>query len=156
MSKMHAEAVVVIDASADAVYNLLSNYADTAKGHAQILPKQYFRDLQVESGGRGAGTVIRFQAGALGMMRAMRLTISEPIPGRVLAESDTASSLVTRFTVTPIADGKQVKVQIATDWDAPVGPAGLLDRLLMPGLYRRIYRAELAQLAGALRSHDVV
>lgn len=153
MSRIHAEEAAVIGASPATIYALLADYVT---GHPQILPPQYFRDLQVESGGRGAGTVIRLQAGAMGRMRPMRCTVSEPEPGRVLRESDTASSLVTTFTVSPVAGGAQAQVQIATDWDAAAGLAGLLEGWLLPGIYRRIYRAELAQLAAVLGSRHMV
>ncbi|MDQ2808666.1 MAG: SRPBCC family protein [Chloroflexota bacterium] len=153
MSRVHAEAAAVIPAPPDMIYALLVDYV---AGHPQILPPQYFRDLQVESGGRGAGTVIRLQAGAMGRMRPMRMLVAEPEPGRVLSESDTASSLVTTFTVTPVAGGTQAQVRIATHWDAAAGLAGMLERLLIPSIYRRIYRAELAQLAAVLGAGNVV
>ncbi len=149
MSRVHAEETAVIAAPPATIYALLADYR---VGHPQILPPQYFRDLQVESGGQGAGTVIRFQAGAMGRMRPLRMLVAEPEPGRVLTESDTASSLVTTFTVTPVADGTQAEVRIASDWEAAPGLAGAVEHRLLPGMYRRIYRAELAQLAAVLGS----
>jgi len=152
MSRIHAEEAAVIAAPPEAIYALLADYV---VGHPQILPPQYFRDLQVESGGRGAGTVIRFQAGAMGRMRPMRGIIAEPEPGRLLSESYTASTLVTTFTVTPEADGTQAQVRIASDWDAAPGLAGVLEQWLVPGMYRRIYRAELAQLVKVMAERNV-
>jgi uncharacterized protein YndB with AHSA1/START domain len=153
MSQVHVETTAVIAAPPEAVYALLADYE---VGHPQILPPQYFRDFKVESGGRGAGTVICFQAGALGQMRRMRGSVAEPEPGRVLSEKYMDSTVVTTFTVTPVASGTQARVRIATDWDAAPGLAGAVERRLMPGIYRRIYRAELAQLAQVLAARNVV
>jgi hypothetical protein len=145
MSTLHAHASAVIDASPETIYGLIADYR---AGHPQILPQKYFRDLIVEEGGYGAGTVIRFTTRAGGKEVPYRMIVTEPEPGRVLVETDTApaSSLATTFTVAPVAGGAQARVEIATEWEASRGFAGLMERLLYPVAMRRIYRQELRQI----------
>jgi hypothetical protein len=149
MTRLRAAASAVIDARPEDVYGVIADYRD---GHPHILPRENFQDLKVEEGGRGAGTVISFVTVSGGMKRPFRVKVSEPQPGRVLQENDTASSLVTTFTVTPEDDGRRSRVQIATEWDASKGPMGVVERLLYPGGMRRIYEKELRQLAGFMAS----
>src|SRR5215203_1289513 len=98
MTRIRAEASAIIDARPEDVYAVIGDYRD---GHPHILPKENFRDLKVEEGGKGAGTVVSFVTISGGMKRPFRVKVSEPEPGKVLQENDTASSLVTTFTVTP-------------------------------------------------------
>src|SRR5436190_6741489 len=112
MSKIHSEATALIDARAEDIYAIISDYKN---GHPLILPKEHFRDLVVEEGGKGEGTVIRFVTRAGGQDRRFHVRITEPAPGRVLEEHDLDSDLVTTFTVTPTGEGKQTRVQIATE-----------------------------------------
>lgn len=44
------------------------------------------------------------------------MEVSEPLPGRILAETDRASGAVTTFTVTPQDNGARAHVEIATEW----------------------------------------
>src|SRR5439155_20932831 len=69
-----------VAASAARVYDILSDYRN---GHPNILPSN-FRNLHVERGGRGAGTVITFEVRAFGQTQSFRHTVEEPEPGRVL------------------------------------------------------------------------
>lgn len=146
MSTLHAHASAVIDAPPEAVYALIADYHT---GHPQILPKRFFRDLTVEEGGYGAGTIISFTTRAGGKEIPYRMVVTEPEPGRVLVESDLAptSTLATTFTVTPLADGARARVEIATEWEASRGIAGVMERLFYPAGMRRIYRRELRQIA---------
>jgi hypothetical protein len=147
MTQAHAEMSAVVPAPPEDVYAVLADYRT---GHPRILPRQYFSDLVVEEGGRGAGTVIRVSTRALGVERAYHMDVSEPEPGRVLVETDRISGLATSFTVTPAGDGGSL-VRIATTWQTKPGIAGLLERLTTPPIMRRIYAAELRQLADYVR-----
>jgi hypothetical protein len=73
---MEKSARHIISASArrERVYSLLANYHD---GHARVLPKP-FRNLVVEQGGVGAGTVVRFEVSLLGRKHTLRAAITEP------------------------------------------------------------------------------
>ena len=133
-----------IKAPAEHVYAILANYYD---GHPTILPRQYFSDLQVEQGGIGAGTVIRFQMHVLGKTQTFRAAIAEPEPGRVLVETNLPAGAVTTFTVDPRAEGRHTQVTIITELETRDGILGLLERFLTTVTLRRIYAQELGLLA---------
>ena len=129
-----------IDAPATVLYGYI---ADNVEHHPRFLPDA-FSDFRVESGGVGAGTITRFRITAGGRTREYRMAVAEPEPGRVLTESDTGSSLVTTFTVTPAGSG--ARVQIVTTWEGAGGIGGVFERLFAPGVLRKIYLAELERL----------
>ncbi len=143
MPQIHAAASALIDAPPAAVYAILADYRT---GHPQILPRQFFTGLEIESGGQGAGTIFRTGVRVLGRETRLRMEVREPQPGRVLSETDLATGLTTSFTVTPAAEGQSL-VEIATVWEGGGGLGGLLERLTSPLFMRRIYLAELALLA---------
>jgi hypothetical protein len=132
-----------MDAPAEVVYSIIADYRN---GHPHILPKQYFEWLEVEQGGRGEGTVIRFQMRVLGQTRVLRAAVTEPEPGRVLVETDTSGDgPVTTFIVEPEESGSHVT--FSTELTSAGGPLGLLERFVLRRVLRRIYAAELRQLA---------
>jgi len=131
-----------VGAPADVVYGIIADYRN---GHPQILPKPYFEWLEVEQGGRGEGTVIRFQMRVLGQSRVLRAVVTEPEPGRVLVETDTSGGgPVTTFTVEPEESGS--RVTFSTKLTSAGGPVGVLERFVLKRILRRIYRRELEQL----------
>ncbi len=134
----------LIAAPATVCYDILADYRE---GHPSILPKPWFGPLTVESGGVGAGTRIRFEMTVLGRTRVGRAVVSEPVPGRVLVETDEQSGVVTTFTVEPVgSDG--ARVTFATEMRSQGGGfRAAIERLLVPRLLRPIYEAELALLA---------
>jgi uncharacterized protein YndB with AHSA1/START domain len=140
MAKIVVSAERVVDAPAEAVYRYV---ADMREHHPRFLPPA-FSDFQVESGGTGAGTVTRFKVTAGGRTRDYRMKVDEPEPGRVLTESDTASSMVTTTTVTP-RDGASL-VQISTSWNGAGGIGGFFERRFAPKAMRAIYSDELERL----------
>lgn len=129
-----------VEAPAAVVYRCL---ADMREHHPKFLPPA-FSDFSVESGGIGAGTVIRFTLTAGGRHRAYRMEVGEPEPGRVLTETDAGSSLVTTFTVDPAGSG--CRVRIATSWAGASGVGGFFERLFAPKTLQRLYDDELARL----------
>jgi hypothetical protein len=136
-----------VDASAGAVYGYI---ADMRGHHPHFLPPA-FSDFQVESGGVGEGTITRFTLTAGGRTRQYRMKVAEPEPGSILTESDTGSSAVTTFTVTP--QGGQSVVRIATTWEGAGGIGGFFERLFAPRVMRSIYADELARLDAYARAH---
>jgi uncharacterized protein YndB with AHSA1/START domain len=142
-------AEATVDAPADMVYRCIADMHD----HPRFLPPA-FSDFQVESGGVGAGTITRFTITAGGRTREYRMQIAEPEPGRVLTESDTNSTAVTTFTISP--RGGASLVRISTAWDGAGGVRGFLERMFAPRVLRSIYADELKRLdafARELRSH---
>ena len=139
MAHIHVAAERPIAAPAERVYHYI---ADFREHHHRFLPPA-FSDFQVEQGGVGAGTVVCFTVTSGGRPRAFRSLVSEPVPGRVLMETDTYSGAVTTFSVAP--EGAGSRVRIATSWRAP-GLMGLIERLLAPRVLRKIYVDELTRL----------
>jgi hypothetical protein len=140
MAAIHVSAEGPVGAPPDAVYGYL---ADMRNHHPNFLPPA-FSDFHVESGGVGAGTIISYQLTAGGRTRPYRAQVAEPEPGRTLTESDTNSSAVTTFTVTPQGTGSEVK--IATTWQGAGGVGGFFERLFAPRVLRGIYQDELRRL----------
>lgn len=131
-----------VSAPADVVYGIIADYRN---GHPHILPRKYFEWLEVERGGRGEGTVIRFQMRVLGRTRVLRAVVTEPDPGRVLVETDTGGmGPVTTFTVEPTDSGS--RVTISTVLTSAGGLLGVAERFVLRRILRRIYARELEQL----------
>lgn len=137
-------AAAVVRAPAERVYAIVADYH---QGHQRILPRPPFESLDVEQGGVGAGTVVRCRIRLLGKTREFRAMITEPEPGRVLAETDLATGTVTTFTVAPRDDGDATEATIATEFPLHKGVIGAVERFLIPRLLRPVYVRELARLA---------
>src|SRR4051794_24012394 len=136
MNRYTITATKRIAAPADRLYEIIADYRD---GHPQILPTKYFKSLEVESGGRGAGTIIRFEMRVLGRTQTFRSAILEPRPGRELVEKSLSSQTVTSFEVIPQGDGQLSDVLIRTEGTARKGIAGVLESVLSRVLLRKIY-----------------
>lgn len=147
MAKIVVSAEGTVDAPADTVYGYI---ADMREHHPRFLPPA-FSDFRVESGGVGAGTVTRFKVTAGGRTREYRNVVAEPEPGRILTESDTGSSAVTTFTVSP--QGAASLVRISTAWDGAGGIGGVFERMFAPRVLRGIYADELKRLDAYARAH---
>ena len=137
------------------VYAIIADYTE---GHPHIMPSAYFRNIEVEEGGVGAGTRIRFDVTALGTTRTMRAEIEEPSPGQILVERDMEGRSVTTFKVNPAREGRESDVTIMTELTTRGGLLGVVERMASKAFLARVYREELARLAayaasgaGALR-----
>jgi len=139
MAKLTVSAEHTIDAPADVVYGYLADMHQ----HQKFLPPA-FSDFQVVEGGVGAGTVTQFKVTAGGRTREYRTQITEPEPGRTLVETDTRSSLVTTFSVSP-QDGKSL-VRISSSWDGAGGIGGFFERTFAPRALRKMFLDELNRL----------
>ncbi|HYZ54107.1 MAG TPA: SRPBCC family protein [Streptosporangiaceae bacterium] len=140
MAVVLASAEGTVNAPADKVYSYI---ADMREHHPRFLPPA-FSDFRVESGGVGAGTVTRFRVTAGGRSREYHMTVAEPEPGRVLTESDSGSTLVTKTTVIP--QGDTSRVEISTTWQGAGGIGGFFERIFAPRAMRSIYEDELRRL----------
>jgi hypothetical protein len=143
MSRIRFEAAETIDARPEVIWDILTDYREA---HPSILPKA-FGPLEVEQGGKGAGTVMRFSLHVAGTTRNFHQTVSEPEPGRVLVESNTDGSGETTFTLTPVDDGRRTHLRIVTAMDAHGGLMGALERMMTPRMILPIYHEELGNLA---------
>lgn len=133
----------LIDVPAKRVYNILADYQH---GHPLILPKPYFVSLQVEQGGVGADTIVKFQMKVLGRVHDFRAVVSEPEPERVLVETNEGTGVVTKFIVDPRNSGKSAHVTISTTTPVRDGWAGKVEGWLTKQLLYPIYVKELEQL----------
>ena len=145
IGQIKVKAAEVLDARPEDVYATIVDYRD---GHHNILPKESLYDLQVEEGGYGAGTIIRFKARVLGVEQSFHHRVSEPEPGKVLVEQDidTIQNLATTFTVVPVEEGKKSQVEISTTMNASPGIRGFAERMILSIFNPRIYRKELKLL----------
>lgn len=140
MAEVYVQAEGLVRAPAEQVYRYVANIRDH---HPKFLPPG-FSELDIEQGGVGAGTVFTFVGTAMGRSRRFRMRVDEPVPGRVMTETDTMSSMVTTWTLTP--EGPQTRVQIETRWDGAEGVPGFFERLFARPAMRRVYRDELRRL----------
>jgi hypothetical protein len=145
MALIVVSAARAVDAPAQQIYEILTDYRS---GHREILPPQ-FVDYKVLEGGRGAGTLISFRIRAGGRERPYTMRVSEAIPGSVLVETDTTSSLTTTFSLTPIGDGRRTLATIRTERQGGKGIGGFFERTFAPLALRRIYNDELDRIAAA-------
>ena len=146
---VHVEASHIVDARPEEVYAVVSDYR---VGHPAILPKQYFTHLDVEKGGQGAGTIVRGGLKVFGQVYTFHQEVAEPAPGRVLAETNIDTGQYTSFTFEPLNGGKQTRVTIVSDFPPSRGFVGLMEKFTKPAVVRKIYDAELRQLADYLRA----
>lgn len=141
MSTIRVAADGTVAAPAAAVYGYLAGYGEH---RPQYLPDA-FSDWNVEEGGTGAGTMVRYTVTAGGRSRPYRMAVTEPEPGRVLTETDTGSSLVTTYTVDP-AGPTSTRVHVETTWQGASGVGGFFERRFAPVALRRIYAEALVKL----------
>ena len=141
MGQISVKAEADLEAPAEEVYATIADYR---QGHPNILPKELY-DLQVEQGGYGAGTILRFKMRVLGAEQSFYQRVSEPEPGRVLVEQDIDSiqQVTTTFRVTPLEQGQKSHVEISTTMHPSPGARGLV-----PMINIRIYQKELKLLEG--------
>jgi polyketide cyclase/dehydrase/lipid transport protein len=143
MTDATASGSAIIHAPAARVYGIIADYREH---HPHIVPPEYFRTVEVEAGGVGAGTRIRVETRVLGRTQRFVHHIREPEPGRVLEEVDASGFSVTRFTVEPAEQGASASVTIATTFRVRPGPLGAIERAVTAAMLRRIYKKELARL----------
>lgn len=146
MEKIVVSSSARIHAAPQRVHAILADYLHE---HPRILPKQ-FSGLRVESGGFGAGTIMRFSMRIFGRTIDFRGFVTEPEPGRVLVERNAGDYVsTTTFTIDPILGGKSSKVTILTEFPAPTGMFATIERFLTKRTLRAIYKEELNLLTDA-------
>jgi hypothetical protein len=145
-----------IAAPAARVYAIIADYRT---GHPRIVPPRWFGPIEVESGGVGAGTVIRFTMKLFGRTRPLRGVVSEPFPGRILVEHYAESDTTTTFSVQPPPPSEDGRVDagsciasIATTFPRKDGLLGRIEGFFAGRLLRRIYAEELGLLRSVAES----
>jgi len=123
--------------------------ADYAGARRDAMPAAYSQ-YRVEAGGTGEGTRVgwRFQA-TKKRVRDQLVEVSEAADG-ALVESDTRSSMVTRWTVAP-AGASASTVVAHTTWKGAGGVGGFFERTFAPRGLQRTTAELVANLERALR-----
>ncbi len=144
MGQISVKAAAILNARAEDVYAAIADYRH---GHPNIIPAA-FSDLQVEQGGYGEGTIIRFKTKVLGVEQAFYQRVSEPEPGRMIVEQDidSAQNFITTFVVDPVEDNQKSLVEISTTLNASPGLVGIIERIIVLMINPRLYRKELQLL----------
>jgi hypothetical protein len=141
MSQVVTTAEGIVRAPAERVLIALADYEVT---RPRLLPEQ-FSDYRVESGGQGAGTRVHWRFAATSK-RVRDQSVSVTQPGAdTLEESDTNSSMVTTWTVSP-ADAGLSTVRVRTTWNGAAGIGGFFERTFAPKGMRRVYDEILSRL----------
>jgi hypothetical protein len=141
MPPIRVAAERAIAAPPEVVYGVVANYRD---GHHQAILPPAFSAVEVVAGGVGAGTMVRFSLRLGGRTRRVEARLDEPEPGRLLTEIVPTTDTVTRFVVDPAPGGSRVRIE--TLQPPSPGPAGWVERLLVPRLLGPLYADELARL----------
>ena len=144
MSTYEASVSRHIPAPPERLYSIIADYRN---GHPHILPGRFFKGLEVERGGVGAGTVIRFTVKVAGRVQEFRAEIEEPEPGRVLVERNLGSGERTTFAVRPAPGGSEVS--ITTVAPRRPGLGGTVEAWLSTRFLQGVYRLELEMLEEA-------
>jgi hypothetical protein len=146
MSRIFVKTERVVPATPDEVYAAISDYKEK---RPRMLTSN-FKDYAVEKGGRGKGTIVRYNLHAARRERPYHIRVEEPVKGQVLTESDLNSSLVTTWTLQPVNNGQQTKVRVASEWLGGNGIGGFFERAFAPLGLRRIYKTMLSSLISSL------
>jgi hypothetical protein len=133
----------VINAPAKKVYSIIADYKN---GHPNIVPKKYFKSVDVEYGGFGAGTIINVIMTFMGREIYYRMLVEEPEIGKVISERDLKTGTVTYFTIERGKDENQSLVTIKTELALSSGIKGMIEKFTTPPVMRKIYKDELSQL----------
>jgi len=140
MQPQIAAATKIINAPPKTIYNIIADYIN---GHPYILPKEYFRYIEVEEGGFGAGTIVNFEMRLLGQTKSFRSLITEPEPGRLLVETDFSSEIPTSFHVAPHGNGDYTRLTISTELKGRT----IVEEFIAKYLLQKVYREELELVA---------
>jgi hypothetical protein len=140
MKPQISTATKIINAPPEIIYNIIADYLN---GHPYILPKEYFRYIEVEEGGFGAGTIVNFEMRLLGQTKSFRSLITEPEPGRLLVETDINSKTLTSFQVVPYGNGHQTRLTIATELKG----RNIVEEFIAKYLLQKVYSEELELVA---------
>ena len=147
--KANVSAERLIFAPAEIVYHLIADYREHHRPDGFLPPA--FTDFEVQRGGVGAGTVLRWVVDAGGRRRTVTATVSEPEPGRTLVEA--GSGIETVFTVEPTGDGARVQFDTVIEEG---GIRGILNRMFAGRVLGPIYEDELGRLEDHARAHRQV
>jgi hypothetical protein len=143
MSHISVRCERIIEAKPEEVFAALADYNNK---RPRILTPN-FLNYTVEEGGKGSGTIITYILHVGGRERAYRMVVDESQTGQLLAERDSNSSLVTRWSVQPLDGNQRSRVSVESDWEGSRGVGGFFERTFAPASLRSIYNHMLLALA---------
>jgi polyketide cyclase/dehydrase/lipid transport protein len=144
--KARVTAQRLIHAPAEVLYHCIADYRDHHRPGGFLPPA--FTDFEIEAGGIGAGSRLRWAVEAGGRRRVVTATVTQPEPGRTQVER--GSGVETTFTVDPTPDGAWVRFDTVIEED---GLQGILNRLFLGRVLGPIYEDELRRLDAYARAH---
>jgi hypothetical protein len=144
--KARVTAERLIHAPAEVIYHCIADYRDHHRPGGFLPPA--FTDFEIDEGGVGAGTKLRWVVEAGGRRRVVSAIVTQPEPGRTQVES--GSGVETTFTVDPTPDGARVRFDTVIEED---GLQGILNRLFLGRVLAPIYDDELRRLDAYARAH---
>ncbi|HEY7415637.1 MAG TPA: SRPBCC family protein, partial [Ktedonobacteraceae bacterium] len=142
MSRIFVRSERIIDARPADVYETIADYKE--KRPRMLTPN--FLAYTVEKGGHGAGTEVSYRLHVANRERSYRMQVEETVKGQVIAEKDSNSSLVTRWTVLPMSAGERSRVSVESEWEGAHGVGGFFERTFAPLGLRKIYNEMLSLL----------
>lgn len=134
----------VIPASPEVVYKILADYH---VAHPAILPKPYFSNLDIETGGIGLGTVFRLEMNVFGNKEIFKMKVIEATESVRIVEKDEIKQVLTTFDLSPEEGGQHCLLNITTTAPASPGLKGWLEGWMNPPITRMIFRKQLRLLA---------
>lgn len=146
MAQVSVAAQRVVHGSVDQVRAALSDY----HGVRPKILTEHYGEYEVRAGGHGAGTQVHWKLAATSKrVRDQLIDVTEA--DGTLVETDSNSSMVTTWTVSP-AEGGQSTVNVHTTWKGAGGIGGFFERTFAPAGLRRIHNGVLTNLDAVLRS----
>jgi hypothetical protein len=149
MSKIRVQASAEINARPEQIYAVISDYQ---VGHPAILPKPPFVGLEIEKGGRGAGTLMWTTVKMWGFTYKYHHLVTEPEPGRVLVETDVDTGQFSSFTIDSLDGGSRSRVTIYSELPSSPGILGWMERLTQPSIIGGLFKRELRILSDYVTS----
>lgn len=140
MAEVIATAERTLGIPPDQVYRYIVDYQNH---HGAWLPPAY-SDYRVTAGGTGEGTRFSYHLNTGRRERDYHMRVTEPAPGRVVTETDSASSLTNTWTIEPSGQGSRVRLE--TRWQGAGGMGGFFERTFAPRALRTLHTDTLNRL----------
>lgn len=143
MSHIFVQSERIIEATPKEIFAALADYKN--KRPRMLTP--HFLNYKVERGGQGEGTIVSYTLHVGGRERLYQMAVDEPQKGQLLTERDRNSSLVTRWSVYELENGRKSRVKVESNWEGASGVGGFFERIFAPMGLHRIYNSMLYALA---------
>jgi len=140
-----AESSAKIHTPSQTLYQFIADYK---YGHPSILPEKHFSDFAVEKGGYGKDTVVCFRFTLAGNSRKMRVIVDEPIPGKLITETELETGILTSFLFEPVGDDMTI-LKITSEWKKE-GFMGLIEKIFVPIMMKKVFEKQFENIRDQL------